>query len=68
MESKITDKLDSALVRLSDIKSTAIALSEALYYTAYESEVFSGAAALIANNIECASGDLCKLAEEITNA
>ncbi len=68
MESKITDKLDSALVRLSDIKSSAIALSEALYFSGYKSEVFSGAAALIAKDIEGAANELINLAEEMISA
>ncbi len=68
MESKFTDKLDDVLVHLSDIKSSAIALSEALYFSGYESEVFSGAAALIANSIKGTTNDLCKLAEEMLKA
>ncbi len=68
MESKITDKLDCVLIRLNDIQSTATALSEALYFSEYESEVFTGAANLIANDIEGAVNELCSLAEEITNA
>ncbi len=68
MASKITDKLDDVLVQLDNIKSSAIALSEALYFTGCEAEVFAGAANMIVNNIKYASSDLCKLAEEITNA
>ncbi len=68
MVSKITDKLDGVLMRLDDIQSTAIALSEALYFSGYESEVFTGAANLIAEDIKGAVNKLSNLAEEITNA
>ncbi len=68
MESKFTDKLDGVLVRLDNIKSSAIALSEALYFTGYEAEVFTGAANLIADNIEGAVKDLSSLAGEMVSA
>jgi len=68
MESKITDKLDSVLLRLSDIQSTATALSEALYFSGYESGVFTGAANLIAEDINGEISKLSRLAEEITCA
>ncbi len=67
MESNLTDKLDGVLMRLSDIQSSAAALSEALFYTGYEPEMFTGAASLIANDINGAVNDLSKLAEEMMN-
>jgi len=68
MAGKFTDRLDNILVRLSDIQSTATALSEALYFTGYEPEMFTGAASLIANDINGAVNDLSKLAEEMMSA
>ncbi len=64
MESKY--KLDGVLVRLENIQSSAIALSEALYFSGYDAEVSTGAANLIAGNIKGAVNELCNLAEEIT--
>ncbi len=68
MASKITDKLDGVRVRLNDIQSSALALSEALYHTGYDAELFTGAANLIADDIEGAVKKLSNLAEEITSA
>ncbi len=68
MASKFTDRLDNVLVRLSDIQSSALALSEALYHTGYDAELFTGAANLISNDIEGAVNDLSELAEEMMSA
>ncbi len=68
MASKFTDKLDDVLVRLSDIQPSALALSEALYHTGYDAEIFTGAANLISDDIEGAVNDLSELAGEMMSA
>ncbi len=67
MESKFTDKLDGVLVHLNDIQSSAISLSEALYFSGFDAEVFTGAANQIAGNIKGTISKLSNLAEEITD-
>ncbi len=68
MASKFTDKLDDILVRLSDIQSSALALSEALYHTGYDAEIFTGAAHLISDDIEGTVNELSELAGEMMSA
>ncbi len=68
MASKFTDRLDNILVRLNDIQSSALALSEALYHTGYDAEIFTGAANLISDDINGAVNDLSKLAGEMMSA
>ncbi len=68
MNSKFKDKLEGIRSRLSDIQSTAIALSEALAFSGYGGEVFTGTASLISCNIEFAVDDLRELVKKMAYA
>ncbi len=68
MNSKFTDTVEAVIGRLSDIQSTAIALSEALAFSGYGGEVFTGAANLISYDIETAVDDLGELVKKMSHA
>lgn len=63
-----TDKVEAVRNRLKDLQSSAEALREALAYSEYEPETFTGAASLIADDIGGAVNDLSSLAEEMIRA
>ncbi len=68
MASKFTDKLEDVRNRLGDIHSSAEALREALNFSEYEPETFTGAANLIADDIEGVTNGLRELVREMISA
>ncbi len=68
MISNFTDRLEDIRNRLNDIQSSATALSEALTFSAYESDVFTGAANLITDDIEGTVDKLRELINELASA
>ncbi len=68
MNSNFTNKLEGIRDRLRDIQSTAIALSEALAFSPYGGEVFTGTANLISYDIETTVDDLGELAKAMAHA
>ncbi len=68
MDSKFTDKVEDVRGRLQDIHSSAEALREALACSKYDSVTFTGAANLIAEDIESAANELSDLAKEMVSA
>ncbi len=68
MSENFTDKLEDARRRLNDIQSTATALSEALAFSGYDAEAFTGAANLISDDIEGVANELNELVNEIIHA
>ncbi len=68
MVSEFTDKLEDIRNRLGDIKSSAEALREALNHSEYGPETFTGAANLIADDIEGAANELRNLVKGMISA
>ncbi len=68
MISDYIDKVEDVRRRLSNIQSATTALSEALAFSGYDAEEFTGTANLISDNIEVAVNDLCELVNEMTHA
>ncbi len=68
MVSKFTDRIEDVRNRLGDIQSSAETLREALANSEYDSGTFTGAANLIADDIEGAADDLRGLVNEMVHA
>ncbi len=68
MVSKFTDKLEDVRNRPGDIHSLAEALREALNFSEYEPETFTGAANLIADDIGDMANDLRELVRAMISA
>ncbi len=68
MSRKFIDKVEDVSWHLQQIQSAVITLREALSYSCSDCSVFSGAANLIADDIEVAASDLSKLVEKMISA
>ncbi len=68
MVSDFTDKLEDVRRRLGYLQSTATALAEALAFSGYDAEIFTGTANLISDDIEGVVNELRGLVKEMISA